>query len=84
MITKYWVVIEVGHPKMMKTMEDLLKKGWQPIGGVSISDNGTFSQAVVTYENETSKIDELEKLISLKKSGNLSEEEFQAMKKQII
>ena len=47
-ITKYEVIYGNSEAKLVETINDLIKDGWQPIGGISVCfhHNGSFQQII--------------------------------------
>lgn len=57
-IIKYFVVNEETDQRLERKVNALLLRGWQPLGGVCITNLPTgnvFAQAMVQYENQNER-----------------------------
>lgn len=57
MIIKYEIVVNRSLQEFERTVNDLIQKGWQPLGGLSMipetdATNSAFGQAMVKYAQD--------------------------------
>jgi hypothetical protein len=58
-IIKYGVIVQNYHGGIVANVQALIDKGegWQPLGGIEITINGQFAQAVAQYDTLETTID---------------------------
>jgi hypothetical protein len=58
MIAEYWILYAYKSDELLKGVNEEIKKGWQPLGGVSVTSTGThndfvlYAQAIVKYSSD--------------------------------
>lgn len=51
-VTDYTILTSTSLKGLVDGVRDLLRQGWQPLGGVSVEPSPRFAQAMVKYQED--------------------------------